>query len=88
MRGKRAWGEGVMRFRREKSRRLYARTRTHVHAHAPFRALSSARTQGRLQRQGRPVSAGRKPRSHPLKEQETERKDGWEERKDKAERSG
>lgn len=83
-------GEGGMRFRREKSRLLYAhtRTRTHVHAHAPFQALSSARTQGGLQRQGRPVSAGRKPRSHPLKKQETERKDIWKERKDKAERSG
>lgn len=61
-----------------------AATHAHTHActrtHTPFRALSSARTQGRLQSQGRPVSSGMKPRTEPLKEKRN-RKESWKEGK-------
>lgn len=46
----------------------HVHTLSHTHAHTPVRALSSARTQGR------PVSAGVKPRRGPLEGQGTERR--------------
>lgn len=69
-------GGGGMRFGGQKSRLLHTHTHACTGAHTPFQALSSARTQGRLQSQARPVSSGMKPRTEPLRRRETGRRVG------------